>query len=176
MALDERAASSTCRPDRRPPTSTAPIGSATTSSPTRCSRSTPTPASASGTSSSCATTSGIAICRRRRRWSRVGATARTIDAVAQATKHGYVFVFDRATGEPLFPIEDRTFPPSTVPGEVAATTQPLPDEAGAVRAAAADRGHADHRTPEAHQWALGAVHDASAATGSSCRSRSASRR
>ena len=40
--------------------------------------------------------------------------------MAQATKHGYVFVFDRATGTPLFPIEYRKFPASDVPGEIAA--------------------------------------------------------
>ena len=49
-----------------------------------------------------------------------------IDAVAQTTKHGFVFVFDRATGKPLFPIEYRKFPPSDVPGEVTADTQPIP--------------------------------------------------
>ena len=49
-----------------------------------------------------------------------------IDAVAQSTKHGYVFVFDRVDGTPLFPIEYRAFPPSDVPGEVVADTQPIP--------------------------------------------------
>jgi quinoprotein glucose dehydrogenase len=48
------------------------------------------------------------------------------DAVAQATKTGFVFVFDRATGEPLFPIEERPAPPSDVPGEHASPTQPVP--------------------------------------------------
>ena len=38
------------------------------------------------------------------------ADGKTIDAVAQATKHGYVFVFDRATGTPIFPIEERKVP------------------------------------------------------------------
>ena len=51
---------------------------------------------------------------------------RNIDAVAQSTKHGYVFVFDRVKGTPLFPIEYRTYPPSNVPGEVVADTQPIP--------------------------------------------------
>lgn len=49
-----------------------------------------------------------------------------IDAVAQITKQGYVFVFDRVTGEPLFPIEDRPVPASDVPGEIAWPTQPFP--------------------------------------------------
>ncbi|MEX2204965.1 MAG: PQQ-binding-like beta-propeller repeat protein [Myxococcota bacterium] len=48
------------------------------------------------------------------------------DAVAQATKSGFVFLFDRATGEPLFPIEERAVPASDVPGEHAAPTQPVP--------------------------------------------------
>lgn len=50
----------------------------------------------------------------------------TIDAVAQVTKSGFVFVFDRVTGEPLFPIEERPVPPSTLGGEHAWPTQPFP--------------------------------------------------
>ncbi len=49
-----------------------------------------------------------------------------IDAVAQITKSGHVFVFNRETGEPLFPIEERQVPPSDLQGEVASPTQPLP--------------------------------------------------
>ncbi len=49
-----------------------------------------------------------------------------IDAVAQTTKQGYVFVFDRETGEPLFPIEERPVPGSDIPGEHAWPTQPFP--------------------------------------------------
>jgi quinoprotein glucose dehydrogenase len=48
------------------------------------------------------------------------------DAVAQATKMGYVFVLDRETGVPLFPVVDRPAPASTVPGELTAPTQPVP--------------------------------------------------
>jgi quinoprotein glucose dehydrogenase len=47
-----------------------------------------------------------------------------IDAVAQATKQGFVFVFDRVTGKPVWPIEERKVPPSDVPGEAAWPTQP----------------------------------------------------
>ena len=50
---------------------------------------------------------------------------RKIDAVAQATKQGFVFVFDRLTGEPVWPIEERTVPKSDVPGEQAWPTQPF---------------------------------------------------
>lgn len=49
-----------------------------------------------------------------------------IDAVAQATKHGYLYVFDRVTGEPVFPVEEKPFPASDVPGEQAWPTQPIP--------------------------------------------------
>ena len=48
-----------------------------------------------------------------------------IDAVAQATKQGFVFVFDRVTGEPVWPIEERPVPKSDVPGEAAWPTQPF---------------------------------------------------
>lgn len=49
-----------------------------------------------------------------------------IKAVAQITKQGYVFVFDRITGEPLFDIEEIPVSPSTLSGEVAWPTQPIP--------------------------------------------------
>ena len=49
-----------------------------------------------------------------------------IDAVAQITKQGFVFLFNRVTGEPLFPIEERPVPASDIPGERAWPTQPFP--------------------------------------------------
>lgn len=48
----------------------------------------------------------------------------TIPALIQATKMGYHFVLNRNTGEPVWPIEERPYPASDVPGEVAAKTQP----------------------------------------------------
>lgn len=51
---------------------------------------------------------------------------RRIDAVAQITKQGLLFVFDRVTGRPVWPIEERPVPQSDVPGERAAATQPFP--------------------------------------------------
>lgn len=51
---------------------------------------------------------------------------RRIPAAAQITKTGFVFLFDRETGRPLFPVEERAVPPSDVPGEVAWPTQPFP--------------------------------------------------
>ena len=47
----------------------------------------------------------------------VTVNGRHVKAVAQVTKQGFVFVFDRVTGRPLWPIEDRPVPQSTVPGE-----------------------------------------------------------
>ena len=51
---------------------------------------------------------------------------RRIDAVAQVTKTGDLFVLDRETGRPLFPIEERPVPPSELPGEKLSPTQPFP--------------------------------------------------
>jgi quinoprotein glucose dehydrogenase len=50
----------------------------------------------------------------------------TVDAVVQLTKQGFAFVFDRVTGEPVWPIEERAVPPSDVDGEHAWPTQPFP--------------------------------------------------
>jgi quinoprotein glucose dehydrogenase len=49
-----------------------------------------------------------------------------IDAVAQVTKTGYVFLFERETGKPLFDIEEKPVPASDIPGEEASPTQPIP--------------------------------------------------
>ncbi len=51
---------------------------------------------------------------------------RRIPAVAQITKMGLLFIFDRVTGEPVFGIEERPVPQSTVPGEKTSPTQPFP--------------------------------------------------
>jgi quinoprotein glucose dehydrogenase len=49
-----------------------------------------------------------------------------VPAVVQATKMGYLFVFHRETGEPLFPIEEMPVPPSDISGEIVSPTQPVP--------------------------------------------------
>ena len=49
-----------------------------------------------------------------------------VDAVVQITKQGYIFVFDRVTGKPLFPIKETAFPTNGVPGEKVFATQPIP--------------------------------------------------
>lgn len=49
-----------------------------------------------------------------------------VEAVAQITKQGHVFVFNRLTGQPLFPVEEKTVPGSPMPGEQTSPTQPIP--------------------------------------------------
>ena len=51
---------------------------------------------------------------------------RIIPAVLQITKQGFVFAFNRHTGEPLWPIEERAVPQSDTPGEATSPTQPFP--------------------------------------------------
>jgi len=51
---------------------------------------------------------------------------RNVDVVAQAGKTGFLYVFERTTGKPLWPIEERPVPKSEVPGEVSSPTQPFP--------------------------------------------------
>jgi quinoprotein glucose dehydrogenase len=51
---------------------------------------------------------------------------KTIDVVAQITKHGYIFVFDRTNGKPIFPIEEKPVPQNALPGEQPWPTQPIP--------------------------------------------------
>ncbi|MGE9009907.1 hypothetical protein ACO2JO_15090 [Leptospira interrogans] len=51
---------------------------------------------------------------------------KAVKAVAQVTKQAFVYVFDRVTGQPVWPIEEQPVPASTVPGESASKTQPFP--------------------------------------------------
>lgn len=51
---------------------------------------------------------------------------RDIDAVAQGTKMGMLFLLDRDTGQPLFPVEERPVPQTDIPGEQTSPTQPFP--------------------------------------------------
>jgi glucose dehydrogenase len=53
-------------------------------------------------------------------------SGKRIKAVAQVTKEGFVFVFDRMTGQPVWPIEERPVPASSTPGERTSPTQPFP--------------------------------------------------
>jgi quinoprotein glucose dehydrogenase len=73
-----------------------------------------------------------------------------IDAVAQPSKQGFVFVFDRVTGEPLFPIEERPVSISDVPGEQSSTTQPFPLKPAPFARQTLTADMLTRRTPEAH--------------------------
>ena len=77
-----------------------------------------------------------------------------VDAVAQTSKQGFVFLFDRTNGNPLFPIECRDYPPSTVPGEVAAKQQCLPIKPAPFARQLLTGDLLTERTPEMHRWAL----------------------
>jgi len=77
-----------------------------------------------------------------------------IDAIAQTTKQGFLFLFDRTNGKPLFPIEERPFPASDVQGEKASATQPVPVAPLPYARQLLTTDMLTRRTPEAHQWAL----------------------
>jgi quinoprotein glucose dehydrogenase len=77
-----------------------------------------------------------------------------VDAIAQTTKQGWLFLFDRTTGKPLFPIKEVPVPGSDVPGEVAARTQPMPELPAPYTRQQLAEDSLTNRTPEAHAWAL----------------------
>ncbi|HEY4046599.1 MAG TPA: PQQ-binding-like beta-propeller repeat protein [Acidobacteriaceae bacterium] len=77
-----------------------------------------------------------------------------VDAIAQTTKSGFVYVFDRTNGEPLFPIKESSYPPSTVPGEKTSPTQPLPESPAPYTRQSVTADMLTTRTPEAHDWAV----------------------
>ena len=76
-----------------------------------------------------------------------------VDAIAQTTKSGLLFVFDRATGKPLFPIKE-SLSTSNVPGEVTSPTQPLPTLPAPYTQQSTTEDTLTNRTPEAHAWAV----------------------
>ncbi len=79
---------------------------------------------------------------------------KNVDAIAQTTKQGFLYLFDRSTGAPLFPIEERKYPASTVPGEVASPTQPHPLKPEPYARQILTEDMLTNRTPEAHAWAV----------------------
>ncbi len=83
---------------------------------------------------------------------------KSIDAIAQTTKQGFIYVFNRATGEPLFPIEYRKVPPSNVPGEAAALEQPFALKPAPFARQRLTEEMLTERTPEAHRWAVERFH------------------
>jgi quinoprotein glucose dehydrogenase len=81
-------------------------------------------------------------------------SGKQVAAVVQTSKQGFLFLFDRANGKPLFPIEYRKVPASTVPGEVAAPEQPFPTKPAPFARQLLTEDLLTNRTPEAHQWAV----------------------
>ena len=79
---------------------------------------------------------------------------RNVEAVAQVTKFGYVYVLDRKTGQPLFPIAQRKVPPSDVEGERLAETQPYPVKPPPFTRHGMTEQMVTTRTPEAHAAVL----------------------
>lgn len=76
-----------------------------------------------------------------------------VDAVAAGNKMGYIFIFDRDTGEPLFDIVEQEVPASTVPGEVTSPTQPIPVLPAPTNRLTLSRDELTNRTPEMRAWA-----------------------
>jgi quinoprotein glucose dehydrogenase len=79
---------------------------------------------------------------------------RALAAVAQTTKHGFVYLFDRTNGTPLFPIEQRPFPESSVVGERTSRTQPVPQRPLPFARQVLTENLLTTRTPEAHRAAV----------------------
>src|SRR5206468_6465356 len=76
---------------------------------------------------------------------------RDVPAVVQVTKSGFVFVLDRVTGEPLFPVDERAVPASEVPGVEASKTQPVPRRPPPLVRQAITRADISTVTPESNR-------------------------
>jgi quinoprotein glucose dehydrogenase len=80
---------------------------------------------------------------------------KTIEAVAQATKDGYIFIFDRDTGQPLFPVNEASVPTSpALPGEQPWPTQPIPTKPAPFTMQQLTEETITDRTPEARAYVL----------------------
>ena len=79
---------------------------------------------------------------------------RPVAAVAQATKSGHLFVFDRTSGKPLFPVEERPFPASDLIGEQAWPTQPMPVRPPAFARQSLSEADLTDLSPESHAAVL----------------------
>ncbi len=84
---------------------------------------------------------------------------RPIKAIAQVSKQAFTYVFDRETGEPVWPIEERPVPPSTVPGERLSPTQPFPTKPPAFDRQGVTIDDLIDFTPELRQQALDIIED-----------------
>ncbi len=88
---------------------------------------------------------------------RITVSGKRIDAVVQLTKQGFAFVFDRVTGKPVWPIEERPVPRSDVPGEKAWPTQPFPTKPPALTPQGVSLADAFDLTPELKEEAQAAL-------------------
>jgi glucose dehydrogenase len=79
---------------------------------------------------------------------------RKVPAVAEISKSGLLYVLDRETGKPIFPVEERPVPESRVPGEVAWPTQPFPAVTPPLARLTMTREEVSNVTPEAHAYCL----------------------
>ena len=84
----------------------------------------------------------------------VSRDGKRVDAVAQASKQGFIYLLDRTNGAPLFPLACQNYPPSEMAGEVAAPQQCLPSKPAPFARQQLTEDMLTTRTPEAHQWAL----------------------
>jgi quinoprotein glucose dehydrogenase len=83
----------------------------------------------------------------------VNHNGKEIDGVAQITKSGFVFLLERETGEPLFPVEERPVPPSDLEGEEAWPTQPVPVKPPAFSPQSLTLENITDISPESHAFA-----------------------
>src|SRR5579864_1383988 len=84
----------------------------------------------------------------------INVNGKPIKAVAQATKQGILYVFDRVTGQPVWPMEERPVPQSDVPGEKTAPTQPFPTKPPAYNRNSVLESDLIDFTPELHAQAV----------------------
>ncbi|WP_353719744.1 PQQ-binding-like beta-propeller repeat protein [Dyadobacter sp. 676] len=86
---------------------------------------------------------------------RVRRNGKIVDAVAQATKDGYIFLFDRDTGKPLFPVKEVPVPKAIpLPGDQPWPTQPVPSKPAPFAYQTVTEADITTRTPEAHAYVL----------------------
>ncbi|MCP3927867.1 MAG: PQQ-binding-like beta-propeller repeat protein [Bacteroidetes bacterium] len=83
----------------------------------------------------------------------VNHNGKEIEAVAQLTKSSYIFLFNRETGEPLFPIEEKPVPESTLEGEWTSATQPFPLKPPPFSRHKIDESDLTNLSPDANQYA-----------------------
>jgi quinoprotein glucose dehydrogenase len=83
---------------------------------------------------------------------------REVPAIAQVTKMGFVFILDRLTGKPLYPVEERAVPKSDVPGEAAWPTQPFPVKPPALVRQSFSETEISNATPESNRYCTELFH------------------